>query len=326
MKATAIAPANIAFIKYWGKKDETLRIPVNDSISMNLNNTCTTTTVEFSSVYKKDEIYYGDNHMEEKESARVIDHLDRIRKIADIKTKAKIATRNNFPRGVGIASSASGFAALTLAASKALGLKLPHKELSILARLGSGSACRSIADGFVQWKTGKTSNDSYAFSIYNEKYWDLRNIIIVVSKNKKKITSTKGHGDAESSIFYKTRIKNLPQRIGKLKETLRVKDIKQFGEIIEEEAVELHTIMMTQKPPLFYWNSSTIEIINRVHEWRVDGLNVYFTIDAGPNVHLICEGKEELKVLAKIKELSFVKDVIINTPSLGARITEKHLF
>lgn len=326
MKSTAKAPANIAFIKYWGKKDEVLRIPINDSISMNLSNAYTTTTVEFSSVYPSDETYYGDNKMEAKESRRVIDHLDRIRKLAKVQIKAKVVTRNSFPKGVGIASSASGFAALTLAAADALGLKLPEKKLSVLARLGSGSACRSIPDGFVLWKTGKSSNESYAYSLYDEKYWDLRDIIAVVSEDKKKITSTKGHEDAGNSIFFEARIKNLPRRIVELKEVLQNKDIKKFGELVEKEAIELHTIMMTQTPPLFYWNKDTMDIIHQVHHWRNEGTEVYFTIDAGHNVHLICEGREEKRVLENVKELKYVKDIIINSPSVGARITDKHLF
>lgn len=326
MKSTAKAPANIAFIKYWGKKDRALRIPANDSISMNLSNAFTTTTVEFSSAYSSDEIYYGESKMDAEESVRVVNHLDRIRRLANGQIKAKIATQNSFPKGAGIASSASGFAALTLAATTALGLKLSEKELSILARLGSGSACRSITDGFVFWKAGNSDNDSYAYSLYSEKYWDLRDVIVVVSEDKKKTTSTKGHEDAGSSIFFEARIKNLPQRIVKLKEALRNKDIEKFGELVEKEAIELHTIMMTQNPPLFYWNSATLEIISRVRQWRENGLIVYFTIDAGPNVHLICEGKEEKRVLEKIKELDFVKYVIINSPSVGARITDKHLF
>lgn len=357
MKATAIAPANIAFIKYWGKKDETLRIPANDSISMNLSNAYTITTVEFSEKYYKDEFIIlsnvilgrseattpesdsGSNFVgasmgrqarmtkrDNKEEQRVTKHLDRIRKIANSKLFAKVVSQNSFPKGTGIASSASGFAALTLAAANASGLKLSEKELSILARLGSGSACRSIPDGFVYWKTGKTSSDSYAYSLYEESYWDLRDIIAVASEDKKKTTSTKGHEDAGSSIFFETRIKNLPQRIEKLKKALRNKDIKIFGELVEEEAIELHTIMMTQKPPLFYWNGSTIEIIKKVHEWRNNGLLVYFTIDAGPNVHLICEKEEEKEVLGKVRELDFVKDVIINSPAVGARLTSKHLF
>src|SRR3989339_299984 len=156
MKATAVAPTNIAFIKYWGKKDEELRLPANGSISMNLSDLTTTTTVEFSQQYVEDSVIINDG-IDESQSTRVIKHLDLIRKKADLKLKAKVVSVNNFPDGTGLSSSASGFAALTLAATKATGLNLDEKELSILARQGSGSACRSISDGFVEWNKGTSS-------------------------------------------------------------------------------------------------------------------------------------------------------------------------
>src|SRR3989344_8520297 len=150
MKAKAVAPSNIAFVKYWGRKDETLRLPENGSISMNLSGLQTTTIVEFSDKLEEDEIIIN-GVKEDLENNRAVKHLDRVRGLANIKTKAKVVTENNFPTGTGLSSSASGFAALTLAAAVAAGLKLSEKELSILARQGSGSACRSIPDGFVEW-------------------------------------------------------------------------------------------------------------------------------------------------------------------------------
>src|SRR5690242_8011132 len=147
MKQTAVAPSNIAFVKYWGrKKEESLRLPANGSISMNLSNLLTTTTVEFNKNFDNDEVIFN-GEKEEIIGNRAIAHIDRIRKFAKITTKAKVVTKNNFPTGTGLSSSASGFAALTVAASVAAGLKLSEKELSILARQGSGSACRSIPDG-----------------------------------------------------------------------------------------------------------------------------------------------------------------------------------
>ena len=152
MKATAVAPSNIAFIKYWGKKDGGLRLPENGSISMNLSNLLTTTTVEFSSALKDDDFELeGIRYANDSEkSLRVIKHLDRIRKLGGIDSYAKVVSSNNFPSGTGLSSSASGLAALTVAAAAAASLALSEKELSILARKGSGSACRSIPDGFVE--------------------------------------------------------------------------------------------------------------------------------------------------------------------------------
>ena len=137
MKATAIAPSNIAFIKYWGKKDDELRIPANGSISMNLSGLYTTTTVEFATKYKSDSVIIDGKNLKY-EAKRVVVQLDRVRNIANLILRAKVVSKNNFPNSTGLSSSASGMAALTVAASNAAGLKLPEKDLSILARLGSG--------------------------------------------------------------------------------------------------------------------------------------------------------------------------------------------
>ena len=166
-KITARAYSNIAFIKYWGRKDEILRLPTNGSISMNLSNLFTTTTVEFSSQYTADEITIN-GKKDELMNNRVIRHLDIVRKLKKVETRAKVVSINNFPTGTGLSSSASGFAALTLAAAKSIGLHLSEKELSILARQGSGSACRSIPNGFVEWENGEKSEDSYAKTIFSE--------------------------------------------------------------------------------------------------------------------------------------------------------------
>jgi len=186
MKATAVAPANIAFIKYWGKADEVLRIALNDSVSMNLSGAYTTTTVDFSPDYTEDEVLFCSYpldipspkrefiKMDALEARRIVEHLDRVRKKSGIPDKAKVVTKNSFPKGAGAASSASGFAALTVAGFAAAGLKLSEKELTIFARLGSGSACRSIPDGFVVWQKGNSSETSYAYSLYPHTYWDLR--------------------------------------------------------------------------------------------------------------------------------------------------------
>lgn len=326
MKITAFAPANIALIKYWGKKDEELRLPLNSSISMTLDKCFTITTVEFDKKYKTDSFGIVGEEVNEKEKMRVFKHLDRVRKLAKINLRAKVLSKNSFPKSSGIASSASGFAALTLAATKAAGLNLSKKELSILARLGSGSACRSIPDGFVEWKKGERSDDSYAYSLYPASYWDLRDIICIVNLPGKKIGSTEGMENAKSSLFFKGRLKNLKNKIEKIKKALKERNFMLLGKTIEEEAINMHVVAMTQKPPIFYWNKDTMEIIQSVFLWRNKGLLVYFTIDAGPNVHLICEGKNEEEVFKKAKVIKGVKDIIINKPAKGAEIIKRDLF
>ena len=191
MKSTAVAPSNIAFIKYWGKKDELLRLPENGSISMNLSNLLTTTTVEFSEQYSHDSLLIN-GVQELHEEKRAVQHLDRIRKLAGTSLKAKVVSVNNFPSSTGLSSSASGFAALTVAAADAAGLDLSEKEQSILARQGSGSACRSIPSGFTEWLDGNTSDDSYAVQVYPPDYWDIIDIVAIVNTGKKDISTSIG--------------------------------------------------------------------------------------------------------------------------------------
>ena len=319
MKVTAVAPSNIAFIKYWGKKDEDLKIPANGSISMNLSNLLTTTTVEFSSDFKEDSVTIN-NENDLKQSAKVIKHLDLIRKKANIFLKAKVVSTNNFPDGTGLSSSASAFAALTLAASKGAGLDLNKKELSNLARQGSGSACRSIPDGFVEW-VGEEAK-----SLYPPDYWDIVDVVAIISQEKKHISSTEGQKFASSSPFFQTRLNSIDAKIKRFKKTLETKNFTEFGEIIEGEALELHAIMLTSTPPLIYWQPATLMIMKLVGKWRNEDLEVYFTINTGQDIHLIIEKKNLLKLEKKLKKIQEVRKIIINRPSTGAKIINKHLF
>ena len=319
MKATAIAPSNIAFIKYWGKKDEDLKIPENGSISMNLSNLLTTTTVEFDPKYEKDLITVNSKSNDQEES-RIIKHLDFIRKKANIFLKAKVVSNNNFPDGTGLSSSASGFAALTLAATKATGLNLSEKELSILARQGSGSACRSIPDGFVEW-VGEGAK-----SLYPPDYWGIIDVVAIISQDKKETSSTDGQKIASSSPFFQIRFNNINEKILRLKKALEVKNFTEFGRIIENEALELHAIMLTSTPSLIYWQPETIKLMKLVKKWKSEGLEVFFTVNTGQDIHLIIEEKNTKKLVKKLKDIKEVKKIIVNRPVVGVRLTEKHLF
>jgi diphosphomevalonate decarboxylase len=325
MKATAQAPSNIAFIKYWGKKDETLRIPENGSVSMNLSNLNTVTTVEFFPFFKKDLVII-DGKSQTGAVKKVIDQLDRIRNLAKIKDKAKVISKNNFPSSTGLSSSASGFAALTLAGVSAAGLKLSKLELSILVRMGSGSACRSIPDGFVEWLDGDTSDDSYAVSIFPPDYWNILDVVVVVASEKKDIPTSEGQKSAQSSVFFKTRLSLIGKKISLLKDFIKKRDFKKFGKLVEEEALELHSIMLTSKPPLIYWLPETVAIMKAVLKWRSEGLLVYFTINTGQDVHLLIQEKNKSALLQRLKKIKEIKKIVINTPSVGAKLISSHLF
>ncbi len=324
-KATAIAPANIALIKYWGKKDEFLRLPENDSISINLSNLLTTTTVEFLPSFEKDSVII-DGQQDPDEIERVVNHLDLIRNRAKLDQKAKVVSINNFPSSVGLSSSSSSFASLTLAAAAASGLKLSEKELSIIARQGSGSACRSIPDGFVEWLSGDSSETSYARSLHSQDYWDIIDVVAIVSVKKKLISSTQGQKLAKSSPFFKIRLFHIKDKIAKIKKLMDDKNFSGFGKLIEEEALEMHSVMLTSTPPLIYWLPETLKIMKLVEDWRRQGLAVFFTINTGQDIHLIIEKKDLNQLIKKLKKIKEVKKIIINHPAKGARLTNNHLF
>lgn len=325
MKATAVAPANVGLIKYWGRKNEEFRLPENGSISMNLSNLLTTTTVEFNTDQKEDEVIINNTKNKEANS-RVSNHLERIRKIANTALKARVVSANNFPSSTGLSSSSSAFAALSLAGTKAAGLDLSEKELSILARQGSGSACRSIPDGFVEWLDGDTGDTSYAVSLHPPDYWDIADVVAIVSTDIKDVSSSEGQKLVKTSPFFETRLSLIDQKIKNIKKILEEKNFNAFGELVEAEALELHTIMFTSNPSLIYWTCKTLEIMKKIKEWRRDGLPAYFTINTGQDIHLFCEKKNEIRLTTELKKISEVKDIIINYPAVGARITDKHLF
>lgn len=326
MKKTAIAPANIAFIKYWGKKDEKLRLPETGSISMSLDCCLTTTTVEFDKHYSHDLFYYELEMAPPEESSRVFEHLDRIRDRANIRLNAKVVTKNSFPKGSGNASSASGFAALTVAAAAAAGLSLSEKELSILARIGSGSACRSIPEGFVEWIEGEDSETSYASCLYPYSYWDLADVLVIVDSAIKKVGSSKGHTASKQSIFHTPRIQEVQKMLPQMKNAFEKKDFRQLGELIEKDTIYMHAVMMSSTPPIYYWNAGTMAVMQAVCDLRETGIPAYFSIDAGANVHVICEGKNAHSVDHKLKTISGIYSTIINKPAKGAHLIDNHLF
>lgn len=319
-RATAEAKSNIAFIKYWGNRDAARRIPLNDSLSMNLSRASTTTTVEFDEQLAEDEVRIGDAPVREAARARVVAHLDRIRAIAKITTRARVDSNNTFPSGAGIASSASGFAALTVAGTRAAGLQLTERELTMLARQASGSACRSIPAGFVEWVTSIDPGSSYAASIAPPEHWDLHDVIAIVSTDEKQVGSTEGHAAALTSPFLQNRLTALPVRLHRVRRAILARDLALLGPAVEEDAIELHFMAMTSRPPIYYWSPAMVRVIQAVQGWRADGLPVYFTLDAGPNVHLLCEGGHAEEVAARARAVEGVQQVMDNAPGGAASI------
>ncbi|AKM81034.1 MAG: Diphosphomevalonate decarboxylase [Candidatus Pacebacteria bacterium GW2011_GWF2_38_9] len=330
-KTTVQAGSDIAFVKYWGKKDKILRLPSNGSISMILDSLQSKTTVEFLPNLAKDEIIIG-GEVEEGEASRAIKHLDRIRTLAkekgliDKDIFAKVVSENNFPKSTGLSSSGSGFAALTMAATKAIGLDLSEKELSILARQGSGSACRCVCGGFVEWLDGETSEESYAQSFAKSEDFDIRDLVAIVSEDKKNLSSSDGHDLAESSLFFKARQEKIDTKLAAVKRAILQKDFETLGEIVEAEALEFHSILLTSQPTILLFYPGTIEVMQAVRQLRKTGVPVYFTINTGFNVHILTLPQYEKQVAAVLQNLPSVQKIIISGAGNQPEYLEKHLF
>lgn len=321
-KATAVAHANIAFIKYWGNADEALRLPANPSLSMNLDGLYTETTVVLDENLTQDTLELNGALAAEAARLRVSQHLDVLREQLGIGTKAHVVSSNNFPMGAGIASSAAAFAALTVAGAAAAGANLDERSLSRIARRGSGSASRSIPAGFVEWHTG-SDRESYAESIAAIDHWDLIDVIAVVSQAHKAVGSREGHTSALTSELQHARVATAPDRFQQCKQALLERDFATFAEVVEQDSNLMHAVMMTSKPPLFYWLPPSLSLMQAVREWRAEGLRVCYTLDAGPNVHCVCVRDDAEEVSRRAANLSGVQDVRTAGVGRGAYVVSK---
>jgi diphosphomevalonate decarboxylase len=318
--ASAQAHPNIALIKYWGNLDNALRLPANGSISMNLAGLYTRTAVSFQPSLPYDELVINGREVTGAALERVTCVLDLVREQAGLRSQAEVVSENNFPSGAGIASSASAFAALALAASCAAGLELHEAALSRLARRGSGSACRSIPGGFVEWRAGQNDQDSFAVSIAPPEHWQLVDCIAVVSEAHKRTGSTQGHALAATSPLQAARLADAPRRLEACRKAIMERDFNALVAIVELDSDMMHAVMMTCTPALHYWTSATVEIMSSVRSWRRDGLPVCATVDAGANVHVICPQTQMQEAAARLRGLAGVQEVLTAVAGGPARL------
>jgi diphosphomevalonate decarboxylase len=324
-KATAVANPNIALIKYWGKVDEALNLPANPSLSMNLAILTTVTTVEFRPGLLVDMVTIDGQQAEGRALDRVVAHLDRVRALASIGEHARVSSRSDFPAGTGLASSASAFAALSLAATRAAGLYLGEPDLSRLARLGSGSACRSVPAGFSLWE-GDADETSFARQVAPQEHWGLYDVVAIVSRQHKTVSSYDGHALAATSPLHRARLAAVPELLSAVRLGIRERDLEAVGQAVEVDALAMHGVMMTSRPSLLYWLPETVAVLRAVRSWRDAGLSVYFTVDAGPNVHCLCRAADAKGVERRLRNLEGVLDVLVSGTGEGVRLVEYHLF
>jgi diphosphomevalonate decarboxylase len=316
----AQACANIALIKYWGDANPDLHIPANGSISMNLAELYTRTRVIFDPAITRDQLFIDDEKISGAPLERVSLFLNRVREMAGMGTFAQVYSQNNFPVSAGLASSASAFAALSLAATAAAGLELNEVDLSRLARIGSGSACRSIPAGFVEWQAGNDDMASYASTIAPPEYWDLVDCIALVDTGAKPSSSITGHNLASTSLLQAARLADAPRRLKLCKHAIIHRDFEQLASVVELDSNLMHAVMLTSSPPLLYWKPATVTIMRAVQGWRLTGLPACYTIDAGPNVHVLCLGEYKMMLVELLQQLPGVLKVIAANPGGPARL------
>jgi len=464
MKATANAGSNIAFVKYWGVREdrEGRRQALNPSVSMTLQKARTTTTVEFDASLRADECRINGRPASPEARERVVRVLDRVRELASIRAFARVASVNHLPTSAGVASSASGFCALALAAARAAGLSCEPEDLVPLAILGSGSACRSLYGGFVLWRPagkgpggsmveqppvaqgdhgldetlvypgpstleqppvaqgdhgphetggdpgpstleqpgaaqgdhgldetlvypgpgvleprpaapggskaratgdgpnqaggvpgppgfrrsrtacggpnlacgvsgppgfGAGSGESTVEQLATREDWRLVDLVAIVSREEKAVSSARGHLLAHTSPLLPGRLTSLASRIPQVVQAIRDRDLALLGEAMEADALSMHAVMMTSEPPLIYWEPATIAVIRKVMEIRAGGGPAcYFTIDAGPNVHVITAPREAGAVRDRLGDVPGVREILSLETGPGAFLTDEHLF
>jgi len=330
-KATIVAPSNIALIKYWGTRDLNRTLPFNPSFSMTLRHCTTRTTVAGIEDAVTDEVLVqglegGLQAAPEAFAQGVVSHLDKLRSWAEVAHRFRVATENSFPMGAGLASSASGFAALALAVVESLGREISPETASRLARhSGSGSAARSVMGGYVEWPADG-SEDGSATQVFPATHWDLRDVVAILDTSEKRVSSRAGHKLAETSPYFAHRLEQLPRRLREVRQAVADRDFSRLAPMVEEEAIDLHLIAMSSKPPIFYWRPGSLAVLALARELRENGVEVCSTMDAGANVHLICTSAAEERVVAALEELPEVQTVIRDGVGNGPRIDDQDLF
>ena len=322
MKSRVRARANIALIKYWGKADPDLNTPAVGSISVTLDSLWSDTEVEFDARLTSDTLVLdGDSRPEQLE--RVSRCLDLLRERAGVIAYARVISDNNFPTGAGLASSASGFAALSAAAATALELDLSPRELSIVARRGSGSAARSVFGGYVEMHAGSAADgsDSFAEPLLAADAWPLEVAIAITERGEKDVSSRAGmESSASTSPYYSAWVATSESDLRAGREAILGHDFDALAEIAEHSCLKMHAAAMANRPPLVYWNPATLRCLQEVKALRDTGLPVFFTIDAGPQLKAIYEPSARPTVVGALRELRGVEDVIVSGLGSGVEI------
>jgi diphosphomevalonate decarboxylase len=320
---TARSNVNVALVKYWGKRDPALNLPATGSISLTLDGLSVEARVSFGDGVA-DELTIDGEPARGDERTRVERFLDIVRDEAGRTDAARVTTHSRVPRGAGLASSAAAFAALALAGSRAAGLRLDPPALSELARRGSGSAARSIFGGFVEWHRGERADgsDSVAEPLLAATEWSLRVVVAITHGGPKAVSSRDGMARAAASPLYPGWVASVPGDLAEARAAIRARDLEALGNLAEHSALKMHAVGLAARPPLLYWKGATVECVHRVWSLRADGIPAFVTIDAGPQVKVLCRPDDAPQVAHALGTVPGVQRVLTCAPGGGAEVLE----
>ncbi len=326
--ARATACSNIALVKYWGKRPDTdpdLNLPDVGSLSLTLADLATVTTVTPSDD-GQDRFELDGRPLEGRPAERVARHLDRVYRAgggAGRRPPCRVVSVNHFPTAAGLASSASGFAALSCAAAAAFETDLDAAALSALARQGSGSAARSIFGGFVRLDRGTRPDgrDCVARPVAAPDHWDVRLVVVQTTTGPKAVGSTEGMERCRTtSPYYPAWVETSQADLDAATEAVRARDLDRLGPIMEHSCFKMHAAMMASRPPLLYFRGPTVEAVRTVFDLRQNGLAAYVTIDAGPHVKVLTHARDAAAVAEHLRRVPGVAAVSVHAPGPAARV------
>ncbi len=319
MKSSAIAYPIQGLIKYHGLRDEKLRIPFHDSISVATSPTSSHTTIEFSK-FKKDTASVDGMELKGRELERVLEVVKEVRRRSHVKEKFKMVSKNNFPSNVGLGASASGFAALAVAASDAVGLELSLEQISVIARRGAGSATRSVTGGFSRWNAGFEDEESYAYQLASEEF-QMGIVVALIPAFK---YTENAHRAVLTSPFFHSRLAFVHEALAEMENAIKRRDIRRIGMLAERDSLILHGITMTSIDEMMLWRPETVKVILEVRKMREDGLPAYFSIDTGATVYVNTEPRYVKKVEQRIKSIG-IKTITCGVGG-SSKLIGQHLF
>jgi diphosphomevalonate decarboxylase len=321
---TARSNVNVALVKYWGKRDPALNLPATGSISLTLEGLSVEAEVAFDGAgnLASDEVTIDGEPARGAERERLVRFLDLVRAEAGRDDSARVVTRGRVPRGAGLASSAAAFAALALAGSRAAGLELEPRALSALARRGSGSAARSIFGGFVEWHRGERADgsDSIAEPLLPPADWDVRVVVAITHTGPKAVSSREGMTRAAASPLYPAWVAGAESDLAAARAAIRARDLEALGQLAEHSALKMHAVGLAARPPLLYWRGATVECVHHVWALRAEGTPVFVTIDAGPQVKVLCQPGDAPRVTDVLRAVPGVEHVVTCAPGGGAEV------